>query len=74
MYYGLGYGLGPFMMGFNVLFFLVTLGLILWMFRGSEREKNSRTSPEDILKRRLAWGEIDEKEYLRLKKIIETKE
>lgn len=70
---GYGYGLGPFMMGFNVLFFLVTLGLILWVFRGSEREHTVRSSPEDVLKRRLAWGEIDEKEYERLREIIGTR-
>lgn len=68
--YAYGYGYGMYAMGFNVIFFVVTLGLIIWVLRDHERTRTVSSSPEDILKRRLAWGEIDEKEYTRLLKVI----
>ncbi len=69
--YGYGLGYGMYAMGFNILFFVVTLGLIIWALRDHERSPTVSSSPGDILKRRLAWGEIDEEEYKNLLKVVE---
>ena len=45
-----------------VLFFLV----LWWLLKGQ-----SRDSPTDVLKKRLASGEITEKKYKKLKKELE---
>lgn len=68
--YGYGFGYSMYTMGFNILFFVVTLALIIWVLRGQEGTRTVASSPEDILKRRLAWGEIDEEEYKRLLKVV----
>ncbi|MBI4452017.1 SHOCT domain-containing protein [Candidatus Woesearchaeota archaeon] len=74
--------MGPGMMGYGylglgwlfqililVLFFLV----IWWMFRNSSSFGfKANESALDILKKRLASGEIDTKEFERLKKEIES--
>jgi uncharacterized membrane protein len=58
-------------MGFNILFFVVTLGVIIWALQDHERSRTMSSSPGDILKRRLARGDIDEEEYNRLLKVVE---
>lgn len=71
--YGLGPGHGFYgIMGFNFLFFLVTMGLILWVMKSPQQQKISAGSPVDILKRRYALGEIEKKEYLDMIKTLES--
>ena len=53
------------------LFFLFTIGLILWIIRSSDK-KNQPDDPRKILDRRLASGEISEKEHASLVKKLKT--
>lgn len=71
--YGMGYGF----MGFGWLFQLVILVLffaVVWWMLKSSSSFGFRAGGEtamDILKKRLAKGEIDSKEFEKLKKEIE---
>ena len=74
--YGMG-GMGYGIMGFGWLFQIVILVLffavIWWMFKSSGSfgfRSGSNESAMDILKKRLAKGEISRKEYEELKKEI----
>ena len=69
-YYGMGYGMAwgwIFQIVILVLFFLV----IWWIIKGNKFGFHSDESALDILKKRLANGEISQKEYEKLKKEIE---
>ena len=69
-YYGMGYGMAwgwIFQIAILVLFFLV----IWWIIKGNKFGFSSSESALDILKKRLANGEISQKEYEKLKKEIE---
>jgi len=62
-----GYGF-TYMIGAQVLFFIITLGIILWFVKNT-KQKESYTA-KDILDKRLASGEIKNKDYdFLLKKI-----
>ena len=67
-YFGMGYG-WIFQLLIFVMFFLV----VWWLLKGnpSFMQDRTRESPKDILKKRLAKGEITVKEYEHLKKEIE---
>ena len=58
-----GYGM-TYMIGSQVLFFVITIALIIWILKDS-RWKEGNTA-KDILDMRLASGEIDKKEYNKL--------
>ena len=64
--------MGTFGMGFGWIYQLLILLLLFvviwWMLKGSNCMSGNA---EDILKKRLASGEINSKEYNRLKKEIE---
>ncbi len=69
MMHGMDWGMG-WGMGFGWLFWLVIIGLIIWAVKTlSDRNRPSepyRPAGEDaleILKKRFARGEIDEKEF-----------
>ena len=68
MMYGLGQMFFP---GFGfilqVILFIIFLYIIYWVLKSG---KMGLDSPEDILKKRLAKGEITKKEYLDLLKEI----
>ena len=69
-YYGMGYGMAwgwIFQILILVLFFLV----IWWIIKGNKFGFGSDEDALGILKRRLAKGEISQKEYERLKKDIQ---
>ena len=66
-----GYGF-TYMIGAQVLFFVVTIALIVWFVKNSKQRE--RDTPKNILDKRLAYGEIDKKEYNSLLKIINDKE
>jgi len=68
MYHGYGF---TYMIMFNVLFFLITLGLVFWIIR-SARNQSGKT-PEDVLLLRLASGELTLKEYESLRKVVNEK-
>ena len=74
MHYGIGYGF----MGFGWLFQIIILVLfflvVWWMIKNSDRfgyKCRDNETALDILKKRFARGEINQKEYERLKKEIE---
>ncbi|WP_156911814.1 hypothetical protein [Salibacterium aidingense] len=53
--------------GFFFLFFVI---FCLFLFKGRGSWKQNRFDSETLLQRRLINGEIDEKEYERLREII----
>ena len=64
-----GQGLGnvlTYMIITQVLFFIVTIGLIIWFIRNNKQNN----TPKQNLNRRLASGEITKKEYNSLLKMI----
>ena len=62
-----GYGFAYIIVA-QVLFFIITLGLIIWFVKNSKQKEDY--TAKDILDKRLASGEIKNKEYnLLLKKI-----
>ena len=63
-----GYGMWGFGWLFQLLIFVAALFILWWVLRGSVSFGDE--SPQEILKRRLAKGEINEKEYRKLKKEI----
>jgi len=70
MHYGPGYGLWGYGWIFQLIIVLVFLGVVLWMLSGNKRDHSNKTAL-DILKERLAKGEISLKEYRELKKELE---
>lgn len=72
-----GWG-GGFGMGLMIFFWLLVLGLIgtlIWFLirKGSQSPSNlSHESSLEILKKRYARGEIDEEQYHRMKKEINS--
>ncbi|SDX43585.1 SHOCT domain-containing protein [Salimicrobium album] len=73
-----GYGMGGGFFGLGLIFLLLIIAVILivvWMVKPSgKRSDDDQTSGrnhEDILKSRLARGEISEDEYDRLKKKLD---
>ena len=71
--YGIGLG-GMFFPGFGIflqlIIFIGFLTIIYWVIKSGNNGKAS-LSPEEILKIRLAKGEITKKEYQDLKKELE---
>ncbi len=69
--YGNGFGTGfMYLVIAQILFFIVTVGLIIWLVRIISQEKNART----ILNNRLASGKITKDEYNQLLSIITNSE
>lgn len=67
---GLGMGMGMW------IFWIALIGVVIWaIYVATERTRqppNDRSErPLDVLKNRLAHGEIDEKEYRRLRDELE---
>ena len=56
----------------QVLFFIFTIGLVVWIIKNF-KQKDVNT-PKDVLDKRLAYGEINKKEYNTLLNIIMNKE
>jgi putative membrane protein len=78
-YGGPGYGMmgwySPFWMIFHGLFWIVVIALVIWAV---VRLSKSRTiggagTPLDILKRRLASGEVTAEEFAKIKKALDDK-
>ena len=66
------YGYGPtYMIGAQVLFFIFTIGLVVWVIKNSN-QKDVNT-PKDVLDKRLVSGEINKKEYNSLLNTIMNK-
>ncbi|MBW6461898.1 MAG: hypothetical protein K0B07_02535 [DPANN group archaeon] len=57
-----------YMIGSQVLFFVITIALIIWILKDSKQDKSDTV--KDILDRRLASGDIDKKEYTQLLETI----
>lgn len=51
----------------QVIFFIVTISLMIWFVRNSNQKV---IDPKEILDRRLASGDIDKKEYNSLLKLM----
>ena len=71
-----GWGGGPFWMGGLFMWFvpLLIIGLVIWAFAGSRRQfgpiVHGGQEALEVLKMRLARGEITEEEYRRLRDAI----
>ncbi len=69
MWYGRGYEVFPFGMIFGLLFFLIIVGILVYLIFGLSRDHGSRAAappaPEakSILDRRYAQGDITREEY-----------
>ena len=71
MAYGIGLGNGfTYMIITQVLFFIVTIGLIIWFIKNIKQNN----TPKQTLDNRLASGEITKKEYSLLLKTINNQE
>ncbi len=60
-----GYGF-VYMIGAQVLFFMIMIGLIFWIIKTGRSQQSSK----EILDTRLASGEINKNEYDSLKKLM----
>lgn len=63
---GFGYG-----WIFQILILVLFFVIIFWLLRNQQGSQKTNEKPKDILKRRLASGEISKKQYDELKKEIE---
>lgn len=64
----MAYGHGMiYMIAAQVIFFIVTISLMIWFIRNSNQKDSD---PKEILDRRLASGDIDKKEYNSLLKLM----
>lgn len=71
--YGFGYGPGFFGVGMMILFWAIIIGAAVLLARWFvERDRTRGNSALDILKERLARGEIDPEEYEARKKALES--
>ena len=71
--YGFGYGPGFFGMGMMILFWAILIGAAVLAVRWlMERDRKRGNAALDILKERLARGEIDPEEYGVRKKALES--
>jgi len=79
MWHGYYFGGGWWMMGLGMLFWVVIIGLAVWAivrFTGSHRTAQGEPHSEDpleLLKRRLARGDVDETEYQRIKEHLQER-
>jgi len=70
---GMGYGIMGFGWLFQIIILILFFAVIWWIFKNSGSfgfKSSSNESAMDILKKRLAKGEISRKEYEELKKEI----
>ena len=69
--YGNGFGIGfMYMIIAQILFFVVTIILIIWFVKNNKSDK----TPKEILNIRLASGEITKKKYDEILNIITNSE
>lgn len=76
--YGMMGGYGPFGMMFGGLFWLVIIAVVIWAiwhFTAGRRtaSKSGAETPLEILKKRLASGEITPEQFAKTKKTLEEK-
>lgn len=72
MYFGNSFYMGG-MHGLWWLFWIVLIGALVYAAWGrpSGRRRGSRETPHDVLRRRLASGEIDAQEYEQRKALLD---
>jgi putative membrane protein len=61
--------------GMHILWWFVWIILLIWIFLlplGIPNSKSRKDNPTDILKRRFAKGEIDQKEYQDRLKVLQN--
>jgi len=74
-YSGMSYGFMGVGWLFQILILILFFLIVWWIIKGSSifgYKSGANENALDILKKRLAKGEIDQKEYDRLKKEIES--
>lgn len=79
-----GMGIGGHMMGYEgyggmfmwILFIVIAIGIVFFVLDRSKKADSApgatSDSPMDVLKKRYARGEIDQEEFERMKKELET--
>lgn len=64
MYYGeMGFGLGGMM-----IFWILFIGLIVWLILQNQPKQSSNKTAREIVRERYAKGEINKKEFEEMKK------
>lgn len=61
--------------GMHIIWWFLWIGLMLWIFATPYNipgQRLKKGTPLDLLKKRLASGEIEKEEYLEKKKLIES--
>lgn len=69
-YYDFGYGMGFYGWIMMILFWAAIIWLIVWLVRQNSQQetRHEKQTPTEILKERLAKGEISKKEFDEMKK------
>lgn len=70
--WGVGWPWGLLWLGFAVLFWGGLLALLVWAVRSVSGPRRSPDTAAQILKRRLASGEISQEEYERIRQLLEN--
>lgn len=65
-----GNAMGPFGWIMMIVITLAAVALIVWVVRSTAPTGRRDSDPIDILKRRLALGEIDSEEYEKRRKLL----
>ncbi|HEY8922711.1 MAG TPA: SHOCT domain-containing protein [Candidatus Limnocylindria bacterium] len=61
-------------MGLGALVCLVIIGVLVWVVvRATSQRHGSTESPEELLRRRFAAGEIDEEEFAKRSEVLRRK-
>lgn len=61
-----------YMLGVQILFFIITIILIIWLVRNNRQNQN--ITARELLEKRLASGEINQEEYDKIIKKIRKSE
>jgi uncharacterized membrane protein len=65
--------MGPSLLGFNILFWFLILGLGYFLIKGSPKQAKKESEALMVLKQRYANGEISREEYLQMFKDLKER-
>ena len=71
-YWGTGWPWGLLWLGFALLFWGGLIALLVWAVRSVSTPRRGADTAQQVLKRRLASGEISEEEYERIRQVLKN--